>query len=96
MSDELAVCEIPDCGRHVWGSEAVCRPHLLRGVTAEKLERRAQFLAEQDEPQPLDADGVLIPTPAEPADDDTTGPDTPAPEHTDSAAVTNPEGDTDG
>lgn len=38
--DPLPVCEVPDCGRHVWGSETVCRPHLLTGVTAEKIERR--------------------------------------------------------
>lgn len=36
-------CEVPGCTDLVWGSEPVCRMHLLAGVTGEKVERRRQL-----------------------------------------------------
>lgn len=38
------LCNIADCDRPAWGSEAQCRPHLLRGVTPEKLAARQEML----------------------------------------------------
>lgn len=41
---EARVCDIADCVRPAWGSEAQCRPHLLRGVTPEKIAARQEML----------------------------------------------------